>query len=100
MSLGSVLVLLLLATGTACGIGIVYYREVIIDELELRAPDALPRFPRASWSFFELMRLHKQYCPESRTRAAIRTLTLLALSSMMGIFVLGFISLISKLPLP
>jgi hypothetical protein len=65
MTLGSVLVLLLLATGTASGIGAVYCREVIIDELQERLPDdALPRFPRSSWSFFKLMRQHQQYCPE------------------------------------
>jgi hypothetical protein len=61
MGLAGVFVLLLLAIGTACGIGVVYLREVVIDELQQRVPDAERlRFPRSSWSFSELMRQHQQ----------------------------------------
>ena len=101
MPLGSLLVLLLLATATACGLGAVYYREAMIDELQQRAPDAaLPRFPRSSWSFFNLMRQHQQYCPESRIRAVIRTLIGVLLCSMIAIALLGFVSAFSNPPLP
>jgi hypothetical protein len=100
MPLGSVLVLLLLATATACGIGALYCREVIIDELQQRSPyDAPPRFPRSSWSFFELMRLHRQYCPGSRIRAVTRTLIQLGLCSMITIALMGAVSVFSKPPL-
>ena len=101
MPLGGVLVLVLLATATACCIGVVYYREVVIDELQQRVPDnARLRFPRSSWSFFDLIRQHQQYYPESRIRAAIRTLIGIALFSMIPIVLWGIVSAFSKPPLP
>jgi hypothetical protein len=99
--LGGVLVLLLLAAATVSGIGAVYCREVIIDELQQRlSDDARPRLPRSSWSFFKLMRQHQQYCPESRIRAVIRTLIGVGLCSIMAIALLGLVSAFSKPPLP
>lgn len=100
MPLGSVLVLILLATATACGIGAVYCREVIIDDLKQRLPDdALARFPRSSWSLFKLMRQHQQYCTESRIRAVIRILIGVGLCSMIAIALLGLVSAFSKPPI-
>ena len=93
MPLGSLLVLLLLATATTCGIGAVYYREVLIVELQQKLPDdALPRFPRSSWSFFSLMRQHQQHCPESRVRAVMRVLIGRFVAPLGGIALLGFLS--------
>lgn len=100
MPLGGVLVLVLLATATACCIGAVYYREVVIDELQQRVPDdARLRFPRSAGSFFELMRQHQQYYPESRIRAVIRTLIGVSVCSMIAIGLLYYVYLFWKPPL-
>ena len=101
MPLGGMLVVVLLATATACCIGAFYYRKVVIDELQQRVPDHTRfRFPRSSRSFFDLIRQHQQYYPESRIRAVIRTLIGVSVCSMIAIGLLYYVYVFWKPPLP
>ena len=98
MPIGTVLVLVLLGTSTVCGLGGIYYREVIIEELQQIAPEAIRRFPRLSTSWFSLLKLHEQYCPQSKVRAVARTLTAVSLGSIAVIALWGFVLAFSKPP--
>jgi len=75
--------------GVLCGIGVALIREIMLDEVQRRLPEGEKiRFPHLSYKYFEIVRLHAQFYPESRIRAVARFLIYA------GAFAMGSIALI------
>lgn len=82
MSPGTIWVFATIIVFAVCGTGIVLCREIMLEEVQRRLPEGQKiSYPYLSWKYPEIVRLHAQYYPESRIRAASRFLKVLALTS-------------------
>ena len=88
MPIGTLWVVGSVVISSVCGLGVALCREIMLDDLQNKMPTGLKiSHPRLSWNYPEIVRLHNQYCPDSRVRAVSRFLLYLAVSVMVSLMV-------------
>jgi hypothetical protein len=94
-SLGPFLVVVPLLIATVSGIVVVYYREVMLAELEGQIDESeRMRFPRLSFYYSNILRLHGKYNPGSRIARRSRVARIIVIACavfMMATFLIAVI---------
>jgi hypothetical protein len=89
--LGTLCVLGLVAVAALCGTGVALCREIMLDEVQRRLPEGQKiKYPYLSYKYSQIVRLHAQFYPESRIRAASRFLFGMALVTMGSLMLISF----------
>ena len=71
-----VLLYLPLLIAVICGYAVMYYREIMLAEIEAEVDlKSRMRFPRLNWNFPEVMRMHNELYPVSHIGQKVRLLT-------------------------
>jgi hypothetical protein len=83
MPLGTVWVLTSVVISALCGTGVALCREIMLEELQRRLPDEQKiKYPRLSYKYPLIARMHAEFYPESRIRALSRFLFGIAILTM------------------
>jgi hypothetical protein len=83
---GELLVLVPLGIATLCGIGMAVCRGIMLGELQGHlSGDQAIEFPRLSWNFSRIVRMHKEFYPQSRVPIVCSVLKYTAFVCMLGI---------------
>jgi hypothetical protein len=94
MSIGTLWVIGSVVIFSVCGLGVVLCREIMLEEVQNRMPAGTGiKYPRLSWRYPEIVRLHGQYYPNSRIRALNRFLSYVA-AFVMGSLVIGLFGMV------
>jgi hypothetical protein len=92
MSIGTMITVVTLAVATLCGLGSGLCRQIILEEVRRkRAAGEEVGYPWSPFGFSKVIRMHEEYYPDSRIRAANRFLTYCALVCMASLALIGII---------
>ena len=92
MPLGTLWILVSIGIFSLCGTGVYLCREIMLEEVEHRLPEGQQiKFPRLSYQYSQIVKLHAQFYPESRVRAVSRFLFRIAVVTIGSVMLISFV---------
>jgi hypothetical protein len=89
--------LLPIVCATLCGLGLAWYREVMLTEIEGRIDEAdRMRYPHLSWNFSKIRKLHRQLYPQSRLWATTQFLIYVFVACMFSAGLVGLFAVLTN----